>query len=288
MDQPSHIQQRALEEAISRVLRDNLASVQRTAEELQVACADFVAACSSSRPTNSLPAMLRTQTAAASLSARLAVLSNLVTSALQPKERSAEESSMLREVASEVATQQREVSPPAVPAPVAEAQVRETSISELSQDFAPSMESSIFEESASTIEDVADSAWAEVAGEVAEPLPESTLDEPLAEEQNVFDLARLPAEEQELHRRANRVAKVGMQDIQLLRPEQVRLGREHKDLCTRLRSDLDKARKEYDRRFHSIADHPVDYFHHWLVAILAAGDHEALGEYPYPSPVLRH
>jgi hypothetical protein len=274
MDQPSQIQQRALEEAISRVLRDNLAAVQRTAEELQVACADFVAACSSSRPANSLPAMLRTQTAAASLSARLAVLSNLVTSALQPKERSAEETAMLRAVASDVATQQRVVPPPwAVEPP---------------PDLAPSLESSIFEEPPATIEDLADSAWAEVAGEVAEPLPESTLDEPVAEEQNVFDVARLPAEEQELHRRANRVAKVAMQDIQLLRPEMVRQGLEHKDLCARLRSDLDKARKEYDRRFHSIADHPVDYFHHWLVAILAAGNHEALGEYPYPSPVLRH
>jgi hypothetical protein len=84
------------------------------------------------------------------------------------------------------------------------------------------------------------------------------------------------------------VAKVAMQDIQLLRPKDVRLGREHNDICHRLRSDLDKARKEYDRRFRAIQDHPVDYFHRWAVEILAAGDEKALGEYPYPSPVLRH
>ncbi len=288
MDQPSQIQQRALDEAISRVLRDNLASVQRTAEELQLACADFVAACSSSRPTNSLPAMLRTQTAAASLAARLEVLSNLVTSALQPKVRGAEETAMLRAVSSEIAAQQPLNTPNSAPPPVDEAQQTEALTVEPPADLAPPIEPSIFEAAASTFEDVADSAWAEVAGEVAEPLPETSFDEPLAEEQNVFDVARLSPEEQELHRRANRVAKVAMQDIQLLRPEQVRLGRENKDLCIRLRSDLDKARKEYDRRFHSIADHPVDYFHHWLVAILAAGDHQTLGEYPYPSPVLRH
>ncbi|MDE3109806.1 MAG: hypothetical protein KGL02_07685, partial [Acidobacteriota bacterium] len=98
----------------------------------------------------------------------------------------------------------------------------------------------------------------------------------------------LSPELQELHRRANRVAKVAMQDIKLLRPKDVRLGRENKDICKRLRSDLDKARKEYDRRFHDILDHPVDYFHRWLVEILAEGDGNALGEYPYPSPVLRH
>ena len=102
-----------------------------------------------------------------------------------------------------------------------------------------------------------------------------------------FDLLSLPAEEQELHRRANRVAKVSMQDIQMLRPEQVRLGREHRDICARLRDDIEKARKEYDRRFGSILGHPVDYFYHWMVEILGGGDPAALGEYPYPTPVLR-
>jgi hypothetical protein len=72
-----------------------------------------------------------------------------------------------------------------------------------------------------------------------------------------------------------------MQDIKMLRPEQVRLGREHKDICTRLKDDIEKAHREYDRRFKAIMDHPVDYFHKWLVEILADGDGSALGEYPY-------
>jgi hypothetical protein len=49
--------ERALEEAVSRALRDNLAPLQRTADELQHAYADLVAACSSSRPSNALPAL---------------------------------------------------------------------------------------------------------------------------------------------------------------------------------------------------------------------------------------
>ena len=102
-----------------------------------------------------------------------------------------------------------------------------------------------------------------------------------------FNLDLLPVEEQELHRRAYRVAKVSMQDIRMLRPEDVRVGREKKDLCVRLRDDIEKAHKEYDRRFQSIQGHPVDYFYDWMVEILGGGDPKALGEYPYPSPVLR-
>jgi hypothetical protein len=97
----------------------------------------------------------------------------------------------------------------------------------------------------------------------------------------------LPAEEQELHRRANRVAKVSMQDIKMLRPDQVQLGKENNDLCLRLRDDIERAHKEYDRRFQAILDHPVDYFYAWMVEILGEGDARALGEYPYRSPVLR-
>ncbi len=105
--------------------------------------------------------------------------------------------------------------------------------------------------------------------------------EPVAESNGQFDINRLTSEEQELHRRANRVAKVSMQDIKMLRPEQVRLGRENRDICIRLKDDIEKAHREYDRRFKPIMDHPVDYFYRWMVEILADGDASCLGEYPY-------
>ena len=69
---------RALCATISRPL-------QRTADELHHAYADLVAACSSSRPSNALPALLRAQTSAAALAAGLSVLSNFVV-ALNPRE----------------------------------------------------------------------------------------------------------------------------------------------------------------------------------------------------------
>src|SRR5579872_447608 len=78
--------ERALEEAVSRALRDNLAPLQRTADELHQAYSDLVAACSSTRPSNALPAMLRAQTSASALAAGLSVLSNFVAVALKPRD----------------------------------------------------------------------------------------------------------------------------------------------------------------------------------------------------------
>jgi hypothetical protein len=250
--------ERALEEAVSRALRDNLAPLQRTADELHQAYADLVAACSSSRPSNALPAMLRAQTAASALAAGLSVLSNFVAVALNPRDQHAAEDGAGSSTAVEDAEEEAAAS---THERVAEAEP-ESGLAE-----APTAH-----------------AHAESAEETAEITCAAAAEAP----RQAFDLSSLSSEVQDLHRRANRVAKVAMQDIKLLRPKDVKLAREHKDICQRLRSDIDKARKEYDRRFRAISDHPVDYFHHWMVEILADGDSEALGEYPYPSPVQRH
>jgi len=249
--------ERALEDAVSRALRDNLIPLQRTADELQQAYADLIAACSSTRPTNALPAMLRAQTAASALAAGLSVLSNFVAVALKPREGrgSAEAAAGPATAVAEVEEEE------------AEAPARHSAEPEEAEEAVPT----------ATVE-------IPIQAEpppVAEPEPETVA------EAAAFDVSTLPADQQELHRRANRVAKVAMQDIKLLRPKDVRLGREHKDICVRLRNDLDKARKEFDRRFRAIQDHPVDYFHRWMVEILGEGDPETLGEYPYPSAVLK-
>jgi hypothetical protein len=279
--------EKALEEAVSRSLRDNLAPLQRTADELQQAYADLVAACSSSRPTNALPAMLRAQTAASALAAGLSVLSNFVAVALNPRDRQVVEEEP--EVETKVESK----------ASASRAAVKEVKhIEEEPLDAAPAAtapaetESEWAGESADAPVVPADGkSQHEVSAAApapAEPAFEVAAEETTAAETAVFDLASLPPEVQDLHRRANRVAKVAMQDIKLLRPKDVRAGREHKDICHRLRVDLDKARKEYDRRFRAILEDPIDYFHHWMVEILAEGDPKALGEYPYPSSVLRN
>lgn len=246
------------EQAISRALRDNLERVKRTSDELHQAIGDVVAACSSSKPTNALPPMLRAQTAAASLSASLDVLSRFLTVALQPGQRSPFEVEIARLASTATASlpevQTRRASPES---PASEAQAEPVAAPEPQEGgvSAPALETVSSEDT----------------------LP--AVSEAVLEEE--FDVNRLSPEEQELHRRANRVAKVSMQDIKMLRPEQVRQGRQNKDICIRLKDDIEKAHREYDRRFKPIMDHPVDYFYRWLVEILADGDPHALGEYPY-------
>ena len=272
----------ALEEAVSRALRDNLAPLQRTADELHHAYADLVAACSSSRPSNALPALLRAQTSAAALAAGLSVLSNFVAVALNPREDA--QSGARTDAVAAAAVEQEEEAPAqveekGVPASAPIADDDADSESEWAEEPAEMPAGTMIPEDVELDEPAAKSVTTEI------PLDPVVAPEP---EVVAFDVASLPAEMKELHRRANRAAKVSMQDIKLLRPKEVKLGREHRDICHRMRGELDKARKEYDRRFRAIQDHPVDYFHHWLVEILGEGDSKTLGEYPYPSPVLRH
>jgi hypothetical protein len=260
-----------VEQAIVRALRDNLESMKRTSDELHHAVNDVVSACASNKPTNALPALLRAQTSAASLAATLDVLSRFVAVSMQTGPRSpieAQLTDLVGRVAPEppAAPQRPAPSQPvpkaaqAAPAPQARA-VREPAASEI--ELQPELEPL----------------------ELVEPAPGAASE---AEFGDGFDVSRLSPEEQELHRRANRVAKVSMQDIKMLRPEQVRLGRQNRDLCIRLKDDIEKAHREYDRRFKPIMDHPVDYFYRWLVEILAEGDAHALGEYPYATPARHH
>lgn len=278
--------EQALEEAVSRALRDNLAPLQRTADELHQAYADLVAACSSRCPSNALPAMLRAQTAASALAAGLSVLSNFVVVALKPRQPDDADDQPNTRASTVAVAEVDEQAPAAVP--------RETPGA---PHYAELETESEWAENESLDPVVVGSHAAELEPpkvshhEIPLPPTVSELEMPVAEAADakpVFDVSSLSSDLQDLHRRANRVAKVAMQDIKLLQPKDVRIARENKDICTRLRTDLDKARKEYDRRFRAIQDHPVDYFHHWLVEILAEGDTNALGEYPYPSPVLRH
>jgi len=251
----------AFEQAISRALRDNLERVKRTSDELHQAIGDIVAACSSSKPTNALPPMLRAQTAAAALSASLDVLSRFLAIALQPGQRSPFEAEIARLAGTATVSLPEGWSQQAGPAsPASEAPAAPTVATP-----EPEQEQAV---SAPPVPQVS----------AEDTLP--TVSEPVLGEEE-FDVNRLSSEEQELHRRANRVAKVSMQDIKMLRPEQVRQGRQHKDICIRLKDDIEKAHREYDRRFRPIMDHPVDYFYRWLVEILADGDPHALGDYPY-------
>jgi hypothetical protein len=423
-----------VEQIIARTLRDSLARLRRSSDELQEAVSDVVSACASTRAANSLPPIIRAQSSAASLAASLDVLARFITMALRPglsslvdqdaavtvpeprlqpaalgltrppevrapfpettktpetpkipeipeiKIAASRESAAVPAAAviSEAAMESQPaetveerrasdmvgegapVVPPAAGAApqeitaarvISEAAmesqpvetVEERRASDMVGEGAPVVlpaagaapqeitaapmisEAAMESQPAETVEERRASDMVEegapvvppagatsqettaglysgaAGGDVSahaerEPVPgapnetvaaPTSMQEPPAEVP-AFDIAKLPAEQQELHRRANRVAKVSMQDIRMLRPNDVKSGKEHKDLCHRLRDYIERAHKEYDRRFQAILGHPVDYFYDWMVEILADGDPGALGEYPYPSPVLRH
>lgn len=273
-----------VEQAVARALRDNLERIQRNTDELHHAVNDVVSACGSNRPTNALPPMLRAQAAAASIAAALEVLTRFVASSLQSGTKSSIERTTIDTQAMNFVGAGALTAPPlpqpGYPAsmtpemPEAPRQAEalpETHVEELEHEGAHFAESP---------ELVHDSPHKPLQYET--PRSAMQADAALGGD---FDINRLTPEEQELHRRANRVAKVSMQDIKMLRPEQVKQGREQRDLCIRLKDDIEKAHREYDRRFKPIMDHPVDYFYRWMVEILAEGDAHALGEYPYATPV---
>ena len=304
-----------VEKAVSRTLRETLNTLQRTAEDLNQALNDLIAACGSTRSTNALPPILRAHTAAASLAASLEVLSRFVaSSASSPAVGGLSEEddasptpagvSSRQEIPATPAKRGRTAAPPISAAPDA------ATVPNMSEDLSPVQEPAVEDLATAEVEPQIDSTSAQTFGrggasDLAEqhsasfrefsqeisagPAGQAAINpiEELPAASASFDISTLQPEEQDLHRRANRVAKVSMQDIKMLRPNEVRLGREHKDICLRLRDDIEKAHKEYDRRFQSILVHPVDYFYDWMVEILGEGDPAALGEYPYPSPVLR-
>ena len=265
----------AVEQAIVRALRDNLERIQRTADELHHSVSDVVSACASNKPTNALPSLLRAQASAASLAATLEVLSRFVTVSLQTGPRSPMEA-QITDLVGKAAPEP----PPAPQRPMPSQPVPKAA---QAPPAPPAPRAPVVHEPVATEMELHPEAE-EI--ELIEPGPAAGGSE--HEFEGEFDVNRLSPEEQELHRRANRVAKVSMQDIKMLRPEQVRLGRQNKDLCMRLKDDIEKAHREYDRRFKPIMDHPVDYFYRWMVEILAEGDTHALGDYPYATPARHH
>jgi len=295
----------SMDQAVSRAIRSNLESLQRQSEELHQAVADLISACGSSRPANALSATLRAQSTAASLGASLEVLGRFIASVGQSSRRGEDFSPREMETVRPIPVPAHEAPAPSAPVPTSTASApisepADISSAESNYSAPPpttidgskydnaEVEATVEEEEISEVEEP---ALPQQEFPVQEPIEES-LPETVAEvpsngasttDTGAFDVASLPQDQQEMHRRANRVAKVSMQDIQLLKPKQVQEGREQHDICIRLKDEIGKARKEYERRFQPILGHGVDYFYHWMVEVLGKGDPETLGEYPYSS-----
>jgi hypothetical protein len=298
----------SMDQAVSRAIRANLESLQRQSEELHQAVADLISACGSSRPANALSATLRAQSTAAALGASLEVLGRFIASAGQSLRRNDDyaprEMETVRAIPLPVhetpAAPERPAPSAPIPMSAASAPVSEaadiSSAENISSSAPPpttidgskyestSVDGAVEEEEISEVEtSISPAQEFPTQDSSAETFSEATSSSAATSDAGAFDVASLPQDQQEMHRRANRVAKVSMQDIQLLKPKQVQEGREQHDICIRLKDEIGKARKEYERRFQPILGHGVDYFYHWMVEVLGKGDPETLGEYPYSS-----
>src|SRR3954470_11494447 len=76
---------------------------------------------------------------------------------------------------------------------------------------------------------------------------------------------------------ARRYARLLVSEIKLYNEGAVRVGRERRDLQTRLREEIDRARRLYEQRVGASVPDPESYFHQELVQTLAEGDASLFG-----------
>ena len=84
-------------------------------------------------------------------------------------------------------------------------------------------------------------------------------------------------EEDELHKKARRFAKLLVEEIKLYNQPRVEEGRQHKDLYDRLKVDIEKSRSTYDKRYAESAVASANYFTQELIRILADNDASLMG-----------
>ncbi|MBI5280456.1 MAG: hypothetical protein HY858_02150 [Candidatus Solibacter usitatus] len=97
------------------------------------------------------------------------------------------------------------------------------------------------------------------------------------------DAARMPRDEQELHARAQRFARVRVAEMRLYQAQAVRRGREESCLYAALRGEMERGRAQFKHEF-MIVPSMIDYFHTELVRTLANDDATLLGP-DYPGPL---
>jgi len=98
------------------------------------------------------------------------------------------------------------------------------------------------------------------------------------------DWQSLSKDEQEVHARAQRFARVRVAEMRLYQAEAVRNGREQARLYMALRGEMDRSRAQFKHEYmHSPT--MVDYFHMEVLRTLANDDASLLGP-EYPGPLL--
>jgi hypothetical protein len=89
--------------------------------------------------------------------------------------------------------------------------------------------------------------------------------------------AGISAEDADTHRKAQRFARLLVDEIKLYNQAKVAEGRRHKDLYDRLKEDIEKSRATYQKRYGSTVAASGDYFQKEVVRNLAEEDVAIMG-----------
>jgi len=90
-------------------------------------------------------------------------------------------------------------------------------------------------------------------------------------------IGNLSADEQELHKKAQRFAKLLVDEIKLYNQSKVAEGKQNRDLYKVLREDIEKSRATYEKRYGGTPVAPARYFDSEIVRILADNDRSLMG-----------
>lgn len=89
--------------------------------------------------------------------------------------------------------------------------------------------------------------------------------------------AGLSPEDADTHRKAQRFARLLVDEIKLYNQAKVNEGRRNKDLYDRLKEDIEKSRATYTKRYGTTAAASGDYFQREVVRSLAEDDLSVMG-----------
>ena len=89
--------------------------------------------------------------------------------------------------------------------------------------------------------------------------------------------AGMSPEDADVHRKAQRFARLLVDEIKLYNQAKMMEGRKNRDLYDRLKEDIDKSRSTYQKRYGNTAAGAGDYFNQEVIRSLAEDDVSLLG-----------
>jgi len=118
---------------------------------------------------------------------------------------------------------------------------------------------------------------AAAAAESAEPVVASSAGAAAAAAPAKDAFAQMSPQDAEIHRKAQRFARLLTDEIKLYNQAKVAEGRKHKDIYDRLKEDIEKSRATYAKRYGNTAAASGDYFNNEIVRSLAEDDVALMG-----------